>query len=225
MTTHNRPTAVATAALLAALAAGPAMAQLVEDDAEVIDPGAELLDPEPDAELVVPEPDVEVVDPELVDTEPDVDDIDVLDPGSELLDPEPDVEVVETVPGMLEGLVSASQIQGGQVHALGDAYDEAYWEAEEFYEYDAGYEIIGEIADVVLDRSSGAMVGILADVGDYLGTVDYHVLMHVEEVRLMEPALGFDADAGLGDDTQYSYVTRLTAEQLEAIGPFEGYSE
>jgi hypothetical protein len=227
MTTHNRLTGVATAALLAALAAGPAMAQLVEDDAvivepEVVDPGSELLDPEPDVEIVQPE--VEVVDPELVDPEPDLDDIDVVDPGSELLDPEPDVEVVETVPGMLEGLISASQIQGGQVYALGDAYDEAYWETEEVYGYDEGYQAIGEIADVVLDRS-GSMVGILANVGVYLGAGDFHVLMPVEEVRLMEPELGFDAEAGLADDTQYSYVTRLTAEALEAIGPYEGYYE
>ena len=59
------------------------------------------------------------------------------------------------------------------------------------------------------------MIGIVAEIGGFLGIGEHNVLLPVGDVRLVPV-----------DDQSYSYVTRYTEEQLEQLpdvdeGPFE----
>ena len=164
----------ATVALLAALAAGPALAQTTADE---------------DADVIVVEPE-ETTDVEVVEAE---------------TEPMGDMEMAD--------LIRTRDITGGPIYSTGDElYDEAAWTAADpsmdGYEpmgYDENYDNIGSIEDIVLDQS-GQMVGIVAEVGGFLDIGDKHVMLPVEDVRLVAI-----------DDAEYSYVTRLTEEQLEEL--------
>ena len=57
----------------------------------------------------------------------------------------------------------------------------------------------------MLDQS-GQMVGIVAEVGGFLDIGDKHVMIPVDDLRLTAV-----------DDATYSYITRLTEEQLEEL--------
>ena len=70
---------------------------------------------------------------------------------------------------------------------------------------------IGEIEDIILDRS-GQMVGIVAEVGGFLDIGDKHVMLSVDDVRLVPV-----------DDTTYSFVTRMSGRA--ARGNAEGVNE
>lgn len=213
----------AIAALIAALAAGPALAQTTTGTAE--DPNV-VLEPEAeagDAEVIVVDPEVEAVETETVDPEVEV----VEDPEVVVTD----VEVAATDLMEQADLIRTRDITGGTIYSTGEEYyDEASWTASDPYAatrlggepagvagttaapatgaayqpyaYDQGYDNIGSIEDVVLD-SSGQMVGIVAEVGGFLDIGDKHVMLPVEDVRLVPV-----------DDTEYAYVTRLTADQL-----------
>ena len=52
----------------------------------------------------------------------------------------------------------------------------------------------------------GQMIGIVAEVGGFLDIGDKHVMLPVEDVRLVAI-----------DDGEYAYVTRYSEEQLEAL--------
>ncbi len=117
-------------------------------------------------------------------------------------------------------LIRTRDITGGPVYSIGDVYDETTW-MDETYDYEAGYGYetmgygtdrrqIGEIEDIILDRS-GQMVGIVAEVGGFLDIGDKHVMLTTDDVRLVPV-----------DDTSYSFVTRYTEEQLEEL---EGVNE
>ncbi|TFL19746.1 PRC-barrel domain-containing protein [Jannaschia formosa] len=114
-------------------------------------------------------------------------------------------------------LIRTRDITGGPVYSMGTNYDETMWNDETRWgdgangSWDAvdwnndGYNQIGEIEDVVLDRS-GQMVGIVAEVGGFLDIGDSHVMVPVNDLRLVPV-----------DDTSYTYITRLTEEQLEQL--------
>jgi hypothetical protein len=141
---------------------------------------------------------------------------------------EEDVEVVEVetteMDAQMADMIRTRDITGGPIYSTGaDFYDEANWMATDpmeaemdggTYAFDEGYDNIGSIEDIVLDRS-GQMIGIVAEIGGFLDIGDKHVMLPVEDVRLVAV-----------DDQSYSYVTRLTEEQLEELpGVDEGPTE
>ena len=71
---------------------------------------------------------------------------------------------------------------------------------------------IGEIEDIILSKD-GQMVGIVAEVGGFLDIADKHVVIPVQNVSLVAV-----------DDETYSYVTRMSEEELEQLeGVDEGF--
>ncbi len=70
---------------------------------------------------------------------------------------------------------------------------------------DPDWENIGTIEDVILDRE-GQMVGVTGDIGGWLGIGTRQVFLPIDDVQLV-PA----------GDTDYSYVTRYSREQLEQL--------
>ena len=116
-------------------------------------------------------------------------------------------------PDMSE-LIRTRDITGGPMYSVADIYDEstfADYDDRTTYGYDAvgygsdDYRQIGEIEDVVLDQS-GQMIGIVAEVGGFLDIGDKHVMVPVEDLRLEAV-----------DDQTYTYITRLSEEQLEEL--------
>ncbi|CUH30327.1 PRC-barrel domain protein [Jannaschia seosinensis] len=111
------------------------------------------------------------------------------------------------------GLIRTRDITGGPVYSIADRYDETAWmdlEDRDYYGYNnynygTDYDQIGEIEDIVLDQG-GQMIGIVAEVGGFLDIGDKHVLVPVEDLRLVPV-----------DDTSYSYITRLSEEALEEL--------
>lgn len=106
----------------------------------------------------------------------------------------------------IENLIRSRDITGGTIYTLNEAYDEADWDAATGYDaVDASWEAIGEIEDVVLSRD-GKMTGIIAEVGGFLDIGDAHVLIRLDDVRLVAV-----------DDQTYAYVTRKSEEELENL--------
>ena len=117
-------------------------------------------------------------------------------------------------------LIRTRDITGGAVYTTNEAYDEGSWGTEENYswgwtrydEVGADWNQIGEIEDLVLDRS-GQLVGVVAEVGGFLDIGDKHVMLRVGDVDLVPV-----------DDQSYSLITRFSEEQLEAMpGVDEGW--
>lgn len=103
-------------------------------------------------------------------------------------------------------MIRTRDITGGTVYTMNASYDEGSWGTDSYYtNADAGWNDIGEIEDVILNRE-GKMIGIVAEVGGFLDIGDKHVLLPVEDVKLVAV-----------DDESYSYVTRLSEEQLEEL--------
>ena len=156
----------------------------------------------------------------MLDAEPDIDDVEVEVVETEMVDADPMMDD-------MANLIRTRDITGGPIYSTGEEYyDEDMWNATdplgydrtagmyEPYGYDQNYDNIGSIEDVILD-SSGQMVGVVAEVGGFLDIGDKHVMLPVEDVRLVPV-----------DDTSYAYVTRMTEEQLEELpsvdeGPLE----
>lgn len=102
-------------------------------------------------------------------------------------------------------LIRTRDITGGEVYTFATPLDDDTWGA---YEADAignDWNEIGEIEDVILDRS-GQMIGVVAEVGGFLDIGDKHVMIPVENLRLTPI-----------DDRNYVIVTRYTEEQLEEL--------
>ncbi|WP_175484795.1 PRC-barrel domain-containing protein [Jannaschia pohangensis] len=110
-------------------------------------------------------------------------------------------------------LIRTRDITGGPIYSVSANYAEESWMGDDYetaYSYDTmGYgdnlEQIGEIEDIVLDRN-GQMIGIVAEVGGFLDIGDKHVMLRVDDVRLVPV-----------DDKTYSFVTRMSEEQLEEM--------
>jgi hypothetical protein len=101
-------------------------------------------------------------------------------------------------------LIRSRDITDGEVYAMNEM--DADWDADtEYSDVDPNWTEIGEIEDIVLSEG-GQMVGIVAEVGGFLDMGDKHVLISVPDVSLVAV-----------DDRNYSYVTRLTEEELEAL--------
>ena len=109
-------------------------------------------------------------------------------------------------------LIRTRDITGGDVFTL-DAADDEGWDVDTVYDAVApGWNRIGEIEDIVLDRD-GEMQGVVAEVGGFLDVADKHVLVSVDDANLVAV-----------DGARHAFVTRLTKEELEALpGVDEGF--
>ena len=107
-------------------------------------------------------------------------------------------------------LVRTSDIVGGPVYTTNQDYDDNNWGVRDNYTWgwsgyttiDAGWEQIGDIEEVVLDRS-GELVGVIVEVGGFLGLGQKHVMLLVDDVDLLPT-----------DDDTYSLITRFSEDQL-----------
>jgi hypothetical protein len=107
-------------------------------------------------------------------------------------------------------LIRSRDITGGDIYTMGEPGE---WSADtEFAEIGEGWNDIGEIEDVVLTRD-GKVKGIVAEIGGFLDIGDKHVMINVEDMKLVPV-----------DDRSFAYVTRLTEEELEQMeGVDEGF--
>ena len=107
---------------------------------------------------------------------------------------------------MDRNLIRARDIIGGEIYSLGDTYDSQMWSDTMMYDaVDTNWTQIGEIEDIVLSPS-GEMTGIVAEVGGFLDIADTHVVIRLDEVKLVAV-----------DDQSYAYVTMRTEEELENL--------
>lgn len=104
-----------------------------------------------------------------------------------------------------ENLIRTRDITGGDIYTINGPMDEDTWGNWEDQGVGPDWNDIGEIEDIILDRS-GQVVGVVAEVGGFLDIGDKHVLIPMEDVR-------FSAV----DDQTYVVVTRKTEEQLEEM--------
>ena len=106
----------------------------------------------------------------------------------------------------MANLIRSRDITGGTIYTMNAEYDETNWNATRSYDaIEDNWESIGEIEDVVLSRD-GQMTGIVAEVGGFLDIGDAHVLIRIDDVRLVAV-----------DDQTYAYVTRKSEEELESM--------
>ncbi|ETX13579.1 hypothetical protein OCH239_09880 [Roseivivax halodurans JCM 10272] len=103
-------------------------------------------------------------------------------------------------------LIRTRDITDGNVYTVdadGEAPSMTWDEGTTFDAVNEEWELIGEIEDIVLTRN-GEVTGIVAEVGGFLDVGDKHVMINVDEMKLVPV-----------DDQTYGYVTQLTEEQLE----------
>ena len=107
---------------------------------------------------------------------------------------------------LAENLTSSGRIEDGSVYRLELTPDDTVWANGEGYtEIDANWNKIGEISDVLLDKT-GQMIAVLAGIEGFLGVGDRDVILPLENIRFAK-----------GDDNTYNYVTNLTKEELEKL--------
>lgn len=107
-------------------------------------------------------------------------------------------------------LIRTRDITGGTIYALAET--DTWDNTAPYSEVGADWTAIGEIEDIVLSRD-GQMIGIVGEIGGFLDIGDKHVMISISDVSLVAV-----------DDQSYSYVTRLTEEQLEELeGVDEGF--
>jgi len=117
----------------------------------------------------------------------------------------------EAMSGMKGDLIRTRDITGGAIYTLNEANDEG-WDTATYDGVGADWNEIGEIEDVVLN-SGGQMIGVVAEVGGFLGIADKHVMIAVDDVRLVPI-----------DDGEMVLVTRMNEEEMESLpGVDEGF--
>jgi len=104
-----------------------------------------------------------------------------------------------------ENLIRTRNLTGENVYTTNEAWDEGTWADATWDAVDAGWNNIGEIEDVILNRE-GEMVGIVAEVGGFLDIADKHVMLSADDFRIVP----------MGND-DYAAVTRWNEEQLEEL--------
>ena len=109
---------------------------------------------------------------------------------------------------MQDGLFRAEDIEDRNIYTL-SRDGTVRWNDDTVYSnIDTNWENIGEIEDVVLNQD-GQMVGLVADVGGWLGIGAKEVLIPLNELR---PVL---------QDGEISYVTQMSEEQLKSFPAVE----
>lgn len=110
-------------------------------------------------------------------------------------------------------LIRSRDMTGGPVYTTNEAHDEGSWGGDGddawggsgYDEVGSDWNQIGEIEDIVLDRS-GALAGVIVEVGGFLDIGDKHVMLRVGDVDLVPV-----------DDQSYSLITRYSEEDLESM--------
>lgn len=123
-------------------------------------------------------------------------------------------EAMDATPMDQAELIRSRDITGGNIYTLNEANDEgSAWDVDtEYTEVGADWNEIGEIEDLVLTRD-GQVKAIVAEIGGFLDIADKHVVIQLDDVKLVPV-----------DDKTYSYVTRLSEEELESMeGVDEGF--
>ncbi|MFN3210066.1 MAG: PRC-barrel domain-containing protein [Roseovarius sp.] len=110
-------------------------------------------------------------------------------------------------------LIRSRDITGGAIYTTNEAHDEGSgWEDAEYSEVGSEWNQIGEIEDLVLSKD-GKMTGIVAEVGGFLDIGDKHVVISVDDAKLVPV-----------DDAEYVFVTKYNEEELESMdGIDEGF--
>ena len=106
--------------------------------------------------------------------------------------------------GMQDELIRTRDITGGAVYTWNEANDEG-WSDVEYADIGADWNEIGEIEDVVLSQD-GQMQGVVAEVGGFLGIADKHVMIAVDDIRLVPV-----------DNREIVLLTRMNEEQMEEL--------
>lgn len=102
-------------------------------------------------------------------------------------------------------LIRTRDITGGTIYTTNAANDEG-WSMDMIHtEVGANWNDIGEIEDIVLNKS-GQMIGIVAEIGGFLDIADKHVMIPVSDVNLVAV-----------DDRSYAFVTKFNEEELEQM--------
>lgn len=115
----------------------------------------------------------------------------------------------EGAPLTLSDTFRADQVTGNSIYALREDVDATVWDDDGAVEdIQANYENIGSIDDLLLD-SDGKLVGLLAEVGGFLGLGDKLVVLGLDEVRVV-----------VAGDEAY-YVTQAHREALENREPVD----
>jgi hypothetical protein len=102
-------------------------------------------------------------------------------------------------------LIRTRDITGGTIYTTNAANDEGWSMGTIHTEIGADWNDIGEIEDIVLNKS-GQMIGIVAEVGGFLDIADKHVMIPVSDVNLVAV-----------DDRSYAFVTKFSEEELEQL--------
>lgn len=103
-------------------------------------------------------------------------------------------------------MIPADNISDGAVYRMDVEAGDTVWAGGTAYStIDTSWTEVGEIDDILLDRN-GKMVGILIEVGGFLGINDRDVVIPLENVRF-----------ATGEGDTYSYVTNLTEEEIKAL--------
>lgn len=114
--------------------------------------------------------------------------------------------------GMKDDLIRTRDITGGNIYTMNAADDEGWDPSMTYDAVGTDWNDIGEIEDIILSKE-GQMIGIVAEVGGFLDIADKHVVIPVQNVSLVAV-----------DDQTYSYVTRMSEEELEQLeGVDEGF--
>ncbi|WP_191090113.1 PRC-barrel domain-containing protein [Histidinibacterium aquaticum] len=107
----------------------------------------------------------------------------------------------------MENIIRVSEILDGDVYTL-QTYDEAEWADMDSYDgVNTEWDQIGNITDVALS-ANGEVTGLVVETGGFLDIGDSHVLVNLDDVKLVNPE---------GDVEAYSYVTRMTEEELQNL--------
>jgi uncharacterized protein YrrD len=109
-----------------------------------------------------------------------------------------------------ENMIRTRDITGGNVYSM---VDPEPWDASTMYDGVAEtWNDIGEIEDIILDRN-GQMTGVVAEIGGFLDIADKHVVVPIDNVRLVP-----------SDDRTYAVLVNMTEQQLVDLpGVDEGF--
>jgi hypothetical protein len=108
-------------------------------------------------------------------------------------------------PGLAETAPGTAPVAGTATAPGTAGTTDAWGTTTAFDTVDPNWQNIGNIDDVILNRE-GQMIGIIGDIGGWLGIGSRQVFLPVADVRLV-PA----------GDNDFAYVTRYTQEQLEQL--------
>lgn len=106
----------------------------------------------------------------------------------------------------MNNMVRASQITDGVVYTM-QTYEADDWMGRDRYDtVGTEWDQIGNIVDVAM-TPEGDLTGIIVETGGFLDIGDSHVLVTLDDVRLVNDP----------NVNSYSYVTRLTEEELQDL--------